>query len=233
MNVMTWLLPAIAVLLGAGITLFWNPTNAIRSVIQHFVAGIVLSAVALELLPELAEQSHLLALVLGFILGVMIMVGIRTIGHQFEDQPGVFGAAFALLFAVILDLFLDGFLIGISSFAGSDDGSIILFALAIEAFFLALGVAVSLRGYQFDNQKIALTSILLAAALCLGIFSSMLFIDINPFLWNLVLAFATVALLYLVTEELLVEAHEEKETSLTTSALFAGVLLVILLERSH
>jgi ZIP family zinc transporter len=44
-----------------------------------------------------------------------------------------------------------------------------------------------------------------------------------------VLAFGSAALLFLVTEELLVEAHEVAETTLATTAFFAGFLLFLVL----
>ncbi|MEX5714912.1 hypothetical protein IC615_09625 [Serratia ureilytica] len=45
------------------------------------------------------------------------------------------------------------------------------------------------------------------------------------------LAFGLIALLYLVTEELLVEAHEGgKETPFAAAMFFAGFLLLLLLE---
>ena len=44
-----------------------------------------------------------------------------------------------------------------------------------------------------------------------------------------VLAFGCAALLYLVTEELLVEAHETKDTAFATSMFFVGFLLFLLL----
>ena len=45
-----------------------------------------------------------------------------------------------------------------------------------------------------------------------------------------VLAFATAALLYLVTEELLVEAHEVPETPVSAAVFFVGFLALLLLE---
>jgi ZIP family zinc transporter len=45
-----------------------------------------------------------------------------------------------------------------------------------------------------------------------------------------VLSFGVAELLFLVTEELLVEAHEVPETPLTTATFFAGFLVIILLE---
>ena len=46
---------------------------------------------------------------------------------------------------------------------------------------------------------------------------------------ELVLSFGLAALLFLVTEELLVEAHEEAETPLLTATFFGGFLLFLLL----
>lgn len=48
--------------------------------------------------------------------------------------------------------------------------------------------------------------------------------DINEHTMAGVLSFGCAALLYLVTEELLVEAHEVPETSLSTATFFAGFL---------
>lgn len=44
------------------------------------------------------------------------------------------------------------------------------------------------------------------------------------------LAFGAAALLYLVTEELLVEAHEGQETPLLTALFFIGFLAIPVLE---
>jgi ZIP family zinc transporter len=44
-----------------------------------------------------------------------------------------------------------------------------------------------------------------------------------------VLSFGLAALLFLVTEELLIEAHEETETPLLTLSFFVGFLLFLLL----
>ena len=49
------------------------------------------------------------------------------------------------------------------------------------------------------------------------------------FLLEMVLSFGLAALLFLVTEELLVEAHEEKETPLLTASFFGGFLLFLIL----
>ena len=45
-------------------------------------------------------------------------------------------------------------------------------------------------------------------------------------------AFGLVALLYLVTEELLVEAHEKPETPFATAVFFVGFFLLIILDQA-
>ena len=49
---------------------------------------------------------------------------------------------------------------------------------------------------------------------------------------ELVLSFGAAALMYLVIEELLTEAHEVKETPLITASFFAGFVALYLLELS-
>lgn len=55
-------------------------------------------------------------------------------------------------------------------------------------------------------------------------------LPVTPF--AAVLAFATVALLYLVTEELLAEAHEVRDTPLATATLLLGLLGILLVPLS-
>jgi len=45
-----------------------------------------------------------------------------------------------------------------------------------------------------------------------------------------VLAFGVAALLYLVTEELLVEAHEVRENTVTTAMFFVGFLVLLMVD---
>ena len=48
--------------------------------------------------------------------------------------------------------------------------------------------------------------------------------------WAIIASLGAAALMYLVIEELLTEAHEVKETPLITAAFFAGFVALYLLE---
>ena len=54
--------------------------------------------------------------------------------------------------------------------------------------------------------------------------------SLSPRVLEGVLSFGVAALLYLVTEELLVKAHEVPETALTTATFFVGFLAILLIE---
>lgn len=49
------LIPAAATIFGGAIAVWRTPSETVRSVIQHFAAGVVLAAVAGELLPEMTR----------------------------------------------------------------------------------------------------------------------------------------------------------------------------------
>ena len=47
-----------AVIGGGTLSALWEPARQTRSKIQHFTAGVVLAAVAIELLPEVTMRAH-------------------------------------------------------------------------------------------------------------------------------------------------------------------------------
>ncbi|MFC3874002.1 hypothetical protein [Neisseria musculi] len=50
------LVPAAVAVAGGVLALLWNPLAQARSLIQHFAAGVVLSALSVELLPEIGRE---------------------------------------------------------------------------------------------------------------------------------------------------------------------------------
>ena len=67
-------IPALVALGGGILASVWSPSHQMRSLIQHFAAGVVLAALAVELLPEIGRE-HVpgLVLVSSFALGSLFM----------------------------------------------------------------------------------------------------------------------------------------------------------------
>lgn len=226
------LVPSIALLLSGIAGLIWTPSAAWRSAILHFAAGVVFSVVAVELLPDIVKQHAPLEVALGFGSGVAIMLGVRVFTQKLESRvdSSTGTIPFGLLTGIAVDVALDGLLLGIGFAAGAKEGA--LLALALTGEVLALGITTSTELRQKFLSPSRIIAVLLGIALVFlagaGLGATLLRGLSGEWL-ELVLSFGLAALLFLVTEELLTEAHEEPETPLLTLAFFGGFLLFLLL----
>ena len=230
-------MPVAAVILGGVIAAFRPPGAKLRSAVQHFAAGLVFAAVAAELLPSIMNPSDVfsgapVAVVIGFLIGIGLMLGIRKLTEG--GEPKSVGAAkqpTSLLFTLGVDVVVDGLLIGIGSTTGGKQGFLLTVALTAEAMFLGLSGAVALSKAGASRAKIFGMSALLGGLLLIGsVLGITLLGGLSGFAKEAVLSFGAAALLFLVTEELLVEAHEEPETPTLTAMFFVGFVALLVVE---
>jgi len=228
------LIPVIAVIIGGIISSYRPPGQGLRIIIQHFAAGVVFSAVALQLLPELVGELRIVPIIFGFSLGVVLMIGLkRLIDKIGESKKKKDDGSTGLLMATGIDMFIDGLLVGVSFSVGVKQGVMITIALTIELLLLGLSVASSLIGRGVSRKRVITTTAVLALCVLAGAaLGGTLLEGLSGAALEIVLAFATSAFLYLVTEELLVEAHKGPDTSLATAMFFVGFLLMIVIEAS-
>jgi zinc transporter ZupT len=146
-----------------------------------------------------------------------------------EDIP------WPLVFTVGVDAGVDGLLIGLAYAASAGAGWSMSIATTIEMGFLGLSFSATIQNATSNKGKHA--GIVFAPPLALlltGVLGS--FVGALLTEWALVfiafISFAVVALLFLVTQELLAEAREVAgEDKLITSMFFVGVFGGILLEK--
>ncbi|WP_367605646.1 ZIP family metal transporter [Legionella sp. W05-934-2] len=226
------MIPTFGMLLGGIIAGIFNPGEKLISGTQHFAAGVVFAAVAIELLPHLGQGTNIWAMTIGFLAGLITMIGIKllteAIGHTHGGQSAT---PWGLISGVGIDLFIDGVLIGIAFLVGKQGGLLITFALAIEVLFLGLSSAATLSGKQFNKLNTILIVFGLGLLLPIGsVGGASLLQSLPPIYTSALISFGVAALLYLVTEELLTEAHEVEDTPLITSSFFIGFLVILILE---
>lgn len=226
------LLPVAAMIIGGIVAAFRVPGPRVQSYIQHFAAGVVFAAVAGEIVPEITHQRDPLDVIIGFALGVAAMLGVRRLTEkagqpdkQAPEQPT------GLLVAVAVDLLIDGLLVGIGFAAGAENGILLTIALTIEILFLGLSTAAALAKAGASRSRVMTMTVTLALVVAIGAgIGVTLLSGLSGGALELVLSFGAAALLYLVTEELLVEAHEVPETPLTTAIFFLGFLVLLVIE---
>lgn len=224
------LIPVGAALLGGTVATYRPPNDRYRSYVQHFAAGVVFAAVAGELLPDLHDRSPS-AVVTGFAVGVALMLLVRRLGKMLGGGHG--GEAenpTSFLVTVGVDVVVDGVLIGVAFAVGTEQGVLVSVALALELLVLSVAVVVALSEQASQTRRIAAAAglgVLVLVGVAGGV---LLFGGLSGAPMAIVIAFGAAALLYLVTEELLTEAHEVAETPTSTAMFFAGFLALFLIE---
>ena len=227
------LIPVGTMIAGGIIAIFKKPNGNIRSLILHFAAGVVFSVVAVEILPDVVKEHKPVQIVIGFTLGLVLMLLIRKVTEGQEGKEVTLNKnqlPMSLLVAIGVDIFIDGLLLGIGFSAGVNTGMLLAVALAIELLSLGMATATELGDNNVSKRNaikiIALLSLVFFISAVLG---ATLLHNLSDSAMEIVLSFGLSALLFLVTEELLTEAHEEKETVWHTSAFVVGFLLFLIL----
>ena len=227
MDNLVWMLaPALVSLSGGVLAMFWHPNHHTRSMVQHFAAGVVLAALAVELLPEIGrEHAPAWVLIGAFALGSLFMYAMKLWTMRLEANEAAADESklnHGLLIATFIDIAVDGFIIGTGFAAGGETGFVLALGLSVELLFLGLSLtSESTKGWRI----VALSALLGLTVLGCALLGSILLSGASNAVIAAALAFSAAALLYLVTEELLIEAHEVEEKPISTLILFAGFLV--------
>ncbi|MCV6986241.1 ZIP family metal transporter [Mycobacterium shinjukuense] len=222
--------PVLAGIIGAAVILVRTPSPALVSGVQHFAAGVVMAAVAGEVLPDLRARGPLWLIVVGFGAGVALLVALRQAGGHgegHEEGHGTGELPVGFLAVVAVDLFIDGLLVATGATVSNRTAVIITIALTVEVLFLGLAVALRLAGAGVPRARAAVTTGFVSLATAVGaVLGAAALGGAGNTVLTLVLAFAAAALLWLVVEELLVEAHETPERPWMAVMFFAGFLIL-------
>jgi len=243
------LVPVVFTIIGAATGAFWPVVARLRGIVLHLAAGVVFAVVSVELLPEIERRvqsgsARLWEVVTGFALGIVTMLVVDRVLDRIRDDDEVEGdqvsavlagampvpIGWSLLVAVGIDFLLDGLLLGVGFAAGARIG--ILLALAEATEQLSVGLALAgelLRAGVPRLRVIAMVTGLGSLVFVSAVLGATVLHGLTGGAMEGVLSFGLAALLYLVTEELLREAHEERETPLGTAMFFAGFLAFLVI----
>lgn len=235
---------------GAAAGVFIPAFQKFRGHVLYLAGGVVFAVVAVELLPEIQSRALVGDVILGFALGIMTMLFADRIldrlrGEETGEEPrdtaksvrragiplaprapiGEGRVGTGMLVAVGIDFLLDGLLLGVGFAAGARIGMLLALAEAAEQLSVGLALAGELAASGVSRAKV----LLIVSSLGLLVFvTAVLGATVLGGLaggpMETVLSFGVAALLYLVVEELLREAHEERETASGTLMFFIGFL---------
>lgn len=199
------------------------PGPRVASAIQHLAAGIVFYAAAGELLPQVVHDGGAWSAVLGGAVGIAAMLALRAFAARAGGPTGMVGAA-------AIDALIDGLVLGLAFQAGERQGLLLAIALSIEFLFLGLSLVGAFPSEAGMGRKLGAT-LAVPLAVPLGVLLAQP-VGATPPAWQgAAFAFGLIALLYLVTEELLVEAHEKPDTAWASAMFFVGFLALEVIDQ--
>ena len=217
------LIPVVAVLTGSLFAVSRRPSDAFVSAMQHLAAGVVFAAAAAEILPQVMHEGSPIATFTGGALGILVMLSLKAL-------EGRASGPIAMLGAVAVDILIDGLVLGLAFVAGGKAGVLLTIALTLEVLFLGLTVTTELGETIKSKARIIAITMGIALLLPIGAAIATPVATFPPVVIAGFLSFGLMALLYLVTEELLVEAHEKPDTPLISAMFFIGFLGLLLIE---
>ncbi len=222
-NLLYPLIPVAAVLIGAVFAVWRQPGPKLVSAVQHLAAGVVFAAAASEILPQVKHEGSLWATGIGGTLGVVVMLTVKSLEGRWKGPIG-------MVSAIGVDIFIDGLVLGLAFLAGEKAGVLLTIALTLEVLFLGLTVTAELGETIRSRAKIVAISVALALLLPIGTLAATPVALLSAPVIAGFLTFGLIALLYLVTEELLVEAHEQPDSPIITAMFFVGFLGLLMIE---
>jgi ZIP family zinc transporter len=158
-------IPVVCATVGATIAAYRPPGAWVRSATQHVAAGLVFGAAATELVPDLLRDHARRPVVIGFILGIAVMLAVSYVLPRLSGDPD---SPTAMLVAVGVDVFIDGLLIGIGFAEGGKVGLILTVALTVELTFLGLAVSAALSEQGASRTKLVATTFGLSLLVIVG-----------------------------------------------------------------
>ena len=210
-----------------------RPGTRFRAVVAHLVGGLVLGIAAADLMPAASDSGHPLALAIGFCLGFSLLLVINAVLEDPDDnsEQSRPRPMLLLMLPFLIDSLIDGLVVGISSKAAGQQW-VIPVAVALEMGLATLGLG-TLLGRGAGRWRSRVSGALMAVTYVIGLSVSLVITNglQGPALTG-TLAFGTAALIYLVVEEVMKEAHArgEDDSGVVNVAFFIGLLCIWLLD---
>ena len=202
-----------------------KPSDLTSQVVQHIAAGTVFAGLVSDVLPRLlAARAQLWVVALGMAAGLGAMMWIRS-----KDEAGKESAGMgSLAMAIIADVLTDGVLMGLSIASGSTVAIVFVVALVPELTFLGVTLTSKLGGEDWSAwRRMGVSAGIGAGIVVGGVLGALARSGPGP-LATFIEGFGAIALAYLVTEELLREAHRGKEKPCMAAMFFTGFVPLFL-----
>ncbi|MEC9488640.1 MAG: ZIP family metal transporter [Halanaerobium sp.] len=204
-------------------------------VILGVSAGIMTVVVFFDLLPEALVVGNLWTALLGLAMGA-ILIGLLdlTFPHQhfssrYEGNQRYFKAGLLLALGIALHNIPEGLAIGAGYSSDTALGLGIAVLMAVQNLPEGMAVGTTLCMAGMRNSRTLLVTILAGLPMGLGALLGNLLGNISMFTLSISLGFAAGAMLYIIFDELIPDAHQKADGHWAISGILSGIFLGLVL----
>lgn len=230
------LLAGLATVLGGlFVLLFGRPSYKLLALLLGIASGVMLSVVAVDLLPSALQHGSAWSTALGFSVGVLSLAAFdnllsRRRNHRrksvhWRDTYARLGILVAL--GIALHDLPEGLAIGAGFAATHDLGSLLTLAIGLHNVPEGIGMSAPLLFGGWKPWKIVLLTLLVALVTPLGTLLSLILVNVSRKFIAVCLAFAAGAMVFVVADELIPTSHDSSRL-LTSFGLTLGFVLILL-----
>lgn len=222
---------------GLAVVAVKNVRDQFLSVLLGVSAGIMASISFLDLIPESIEEGTIFSAMFGILLGIVI-IGILDMNFPHRhfsmskdgetDHSKYLKTGILLSIGIALHNLPEGVAIGASFMVSFSTGLGVAVLIAIHNFPEGMAVAAAMCVGGVKTSKILLITALAGVPMGIGAFIGVILSGVSTLALSVSLGFAAGAMLYIIFDELIPDAHRKAEGHSAIMGILAGILLGIL-----
>ncbi len=222
---------------GLSVVFIKNIENRLLSILLGFSAGVMVSITMVELIPEAIEEGSILTAVFGLILGIGIvgMIDVKFPHKHFSfDSNGDTERAKYLKTGILLSIGIamhnlpEGVAIGTSFIVSYELGLGLAGLMAIHNFPEGMAVGAAMSIGKIKASRIIKITALAGLPMGLGAFIGALLGGVSDLALSIGLGFAGGAMLYIVFDELIPDAHRRIKGHAAIIGILSGIIIGVI-----
>ncbi|MBP2032377.1 ZIP family zinc transporter [Clostridium algifaecis] len=205
-----------------------NPSKKFIGTIVGFAAGLMLSVVVFDLIPEAINRWSFFNTIIFAVLGVIMMAAVDSrinVEHLNKHLKVAFMAAIGLM----IHNFPEGIIMGCGFSAGGSLGIKMCLIIAIHDIPEGLAVSAPLMSSNIKKYKILLYAFITAFPTAIGTFFGAFIGGISESILGICLSVAAGIMLYVVCGEMIPESSRLWDGITSTLGILCGIILGLII----